>query len=251
MRLRRVIEHLQSQHWTSVAVEFVIVVVGVFIGIEVANWNEGRQESRRAERVLVDLQAEFIGIDKTAKALGGFYESTLRNQAILLQNLKAGKFEAAQKEALKNAVALGLVYGDPPPPSGTFRDMLSSGNLGLVRDKALRLKLIEYDQSLEIINNSDTNIQIGLSNFYPAYVRHMSMKSGTTLPNFKDDSLFVDNDFTTVNVDFDAILKDADFRVAAEQAFLAQKYRLINIRLSQSKITKIRKMIAEDLEAGR
>jgi hypothetical protein len=36
MLLRRVIEHVTSQNWTAVALDFVVVVVGVVIGIEVA-----------------------------------------------------------------------------------------------------------------------------------------------------------------------------------------------------------------------
>ena len=33
MILRRVIEHVRKQEWTSIWIELVIVVVGVFIGI--------------------------------------------------------------------------------------------------------------------------------------------------------------------------------------------------------------------------
>ena len=39
MLLRRFIEHVRKQEWTAIAIDFVIVVVGVFIGIQVANWN--------------------------------------------------------------------------------------------------------------------------------------------------------------------------------------------------------------------
>jgi large-conductance mechanosensitive channel len=44
MLLRRVIEHVKDQNWLAVFLDFVIVVVGVFIGIQVANWNELRNE---------------------------------------------------------------------------------------------------------------------------------------------------------------------------------------------------------------
>ena len=35
MILRRVTEHVKAQNWFAVAIDFVIVVVGVFIGIQV------------------------------------------------------------------------------------------------------------------------------------------------------------------------------------------------------------------------
>lgn len=42
MLLRRVMKHVNAQNWFAVGVDFVIVVVGVYIGIEVANWNDVR-----------------------------------------------------------------------------------------------------------------------------------------------------------------------------------------------------------------
>ena len=42
MRLRRITEHVKTQNWFAVGLDFVIVVGGVFIGIQVSNWNEAR-----------------------------------------------------------------------------------------------------------------------------------------------------------------------------------------------------------------
>lgn len=47
MILRRVITHFRKQEWTAIALDFVIVVVGVFIGIQVSNWNAERIDQRR------------------------------------------------------------------------------------------------------------------------------------------------------------------------------------------------------------
>lgn len=50
MVLRRIAEHVKAQNWFAVGIELVILVLGVFIGIQVANWNEARAaEVRRAE----------------------------------------------------------------------------------------------------------------------------------------------------------------------------------------------------------
>ena len=43
MILRRVIEHFRKQEWTAIALDFVIVVLGVFVGIQVSNWNAERE----------------------------------------------------------------------------------------------------------------------------------------------------------------------------------------------------------------
>ena len=56
MILRRITQHVREQNWTAIAIDFVIVVTGVFLGIQVGDWNDGRQERANYERALVDLR---------------------------------------------------------------------------------------------------------------------------------------------------------------------------------------------------
>lgn len=44
MILRRITEPMKDQNWFAVGIELVILVLGVFIGIQVANWNEARKD---------------------------------------------------------------------------------------------------------------------------------------------------------------------------------------------------------------
>ena len=62
MILRRLMQYLSEQNWLAVAIDFIIVVTGVFIGIQAANWNEARAAQARAhgflERIASDLEAD-------------------------------------------------------------------------------------------------------------------------------------------------------------------------------------------------
>jgi hypothetical protein len=58
MILRSVIRHVRNQEWTAIVLDFLIVVVGVFIGIQVANWNAARVESAELDQQLVSLRIE-------------------------------------------------------------------------------------------------------------------------------------------------------------------------------------------------
>ncbi len=58
MILRRVMEHVKSQNWTAVAVDFLIVVVGVFIGIQLGNWNDARLDQRAYRDAMTRLAEE-------------------------------------------------------------------------------------------------------------------------------------------------------------------------------------------------
>ena len=49
MVVRRIREHVSTHNWFAVAVDVVIVVVGVFLGQQVSNWNDERLEAKKAE----------------------------------------------------------------------------------------------------------------------------------------------------------------------------------------------------------
>jgi len=55
MLLRRITTHVKEQNWTAVSLDFLIVVFGVFIGFQVANWNDARLEAQREQQVLLEL----------------------------------------------------------------------------------------------------------------------------------------------------------------------------------------------------
>ena len=42
MILRRFADALRQQNWTAIAIEFALLVLGVFLGIQVSNWNAER-----------------------------------------------------------------------------------------------------------------------------------------------------------------------------------------------------------------
>jgi len=58
MILRRVIEHVRTQNWTAIGIDLVIVVVGVFIGIQVSSWNATQGEHARERFLLGELREE-------------------------------------------------------------------------------------------------------------------------------------------------------------------------------------------------
>lgn len=60
MLLRRVMEHVKAENWFAVGLDFVIVVVGVVIGIQVSNWNEERQLAAQERSYLGQLRDEIL-----------------------------------------------------------------------------------------------------------------------------------------------------------------------------------------------
>jgi len=56
--LRRITEHVRNQNWVAVLIDFFIVVVGVFIGLQVSNWNDTLGDRADEQRYLAELEKD-------------------------------------------------------------------------------------------------------------------------------------------------------------------------------------------------
>jgi hypothetical protein len=136
MLLRSVIKHVGEQNWVAVAIDFVIVVVGVFIGIQVANLNdvriENQQSARFTERLLADLRLEAWSLVFAREYYGDVLASADRAVSAL-----EGRSTLSDEELLINAYR-ATQYKSPPAAQATYNELISIGAINLVRDESLR-----------------------------------------------------------------------------------------------------------------
>jgi hypothetical protein len=155
MVLRRVTEHLGKQHWTAVFLDLVVVVVGVFLGIQAANWNESRkervEERRYYAQILDDLRVDqqaLMWAQKRADTFDVAAEDTLRAmRSGLPQNLAPGRLAIQIHYA-------GFLY-IPHPSRRTYDELISAGKLGLLRNRAAKAAIADYYESFETLRQWD------------------------------------------------------------------------------------------------
>lgn len=58
MILRRLTAKLRTQNWTAIAIDLLIVIIGVFLGVQASNWNQARLEQRETRQLLHQLSPE-------------------------------------------------------------------------------------------------------------------------------------------------------------------------------------------------
>lgn len=70
MILRSVMKHVRDQNCFAVWLDFLIVIIGVLIGIQVANWNDARAHRERECRLLAELREETLQNAEAARSVG-------------------------------------------------------------------------------------------------------------------------------------------------------------------------------------
>ena len=137
MILRRAIGHVRKQDWTVIGIDLAIVVLGVFLGIQVSNWNAERDTRRKSaiftERLKADLREEAWGYqymvdfhrdvsasaETAVDALSG--RTTASNEALLVSTYRATQYKQRTRRR------------------ATYDELISTGTIGLITDQALRI----------------------------------------------------------------------------------------------------------------
>ena len=149
MILRRIIAHFRKQEWTAIVIDFVIVVVGVFIGMQVSNWNAARADRARAEILIERLEREFSGLREGTAAELKRAQDRETAAANVISYLQSGR-QIAPGRRLLDDIDLTISPNRAPARSAIYLQMISSGDLSLIRNDDLAEALIKYDQLLDL-----------------------------------------------------------------------------------------------------
>ena len=144
MILRRITEHVKAQNWIAVAIDFVIVVVGVFIGIQVSNWNEARAERERSREYLSRIRAELVVDVTELERHRGLWQKVANEGYAAIGYAETGaRGSATDWEILRSFLHASqshqLSFADT-----TYSELRSAGELRLVPDAGLRSALTDY-----------------------------------------------------------------------------------------------------------
>jgi hypothetical protein len=75
---RRLSANLRTQNWTAIGIDFVLLVLGVYLGLLAANWNQQRLEQREIGLLLTQLGGEMARFDRYLASLETYYRVTGR-----------------------------------------------------------------------------------------------------------------------------------------------------------------------------
>ena len=123
MIFKRLDANVRTQNWTAISIELLIVIIGVFIGIQAANWNQQRQERRETELLLSQLGVELNSFGTLLDSLDGYYAITEKfadraaagwrgDPSVSDNEFVISAYQASQINAVSNnATVWALIFG--------------------------------------------------------------------------------------------------------------------------------------------
>jgi hypothetical protein len=168
---RRFSTALRSMHWGQILVELTLLVLGILIALAVDSWIDDRRDARVEHQYLEllarDLDRDLAALDEALR----FEQTQAVNSAFAYRALHGAAVAPDQREAV--AQALGELTARRTLRLGraTYTDLLSTGNLRLIRNATLRdriVRLYENNERAQLIR--DRNNQEFVDRMYMTYM---------------------------------------------------------------------------------
>ena len=169
MILRRLVTALRKQSWLTVVVELVVLVLGIFLGLQVDSWNEARKDRVLEQQYVASLKADFqADIEELDNAIALAKSRALLGR-LLISTIDKGRVEGDPNEFIW-ALFSSYLLNFPSYTRATINDLLSTGNLQLLQDSNLKAAVAEYYTDIEYREQWKTNwreMQIALEHTMP------------------------------------------------------------------------------------
>ena len=143
--------------------EFLLIVAGILVALQIQNWNEGRKDRAEEQGLLRGLKVEF---EEHLDDLNG----SIPRMEKYKEDLELFLFYLAQEDIQLSTAQLdrGLdasMRGDNWDPVGTVLDaMVSSGRLELIQDSELRSMLATWESVVDEVTSSENLMRDFLAN---------------------------------------------------------------------------------------
>ena len=245
MLLRRLTEHVRDQNWFAVSLDFAIVVVGVFIGIQVANWNEERLNRQEEIILIARLQEDFGRVAMDAERSLAFHNMMKESFRTILRSIRSERLDEKDVAAFDQALIAGVSIQTSADHSGTFTELMSSGRANILRDRDLLDYLVEYEDFLKRIEFAQHWYMDMIMGALPAYKSAFSYATDMQL----SEGIFAKGGQATDQViyDFDELSADPGFEDAVEKLLFVHSGLVVWRSRVSSRVDAINKQLEEAL----
>lgn len=152
MVIRRIREHVATHNWFAVMIDLAIVVIGVFLGTQVNNWNLGRIDRANAGEYRRQIIANIEVNEADAIARIAYYRQVRAHAVAALRALQQPGAPPSEP-FLIDAYQASQAFLRPFEQTA-YEELISSGVIRQVGDSETRAKLSAYYVSARGFDNT-------------------------------------------------------------------------------------------------
>jgi hypothetical protein len=230
-------------------IELLVVVVGIFLGLQVDDWNDRRKEAAREE---ANLQRLLADIDEMISRHESYVEEAESKLNSLIVSLDALRSCTLAPEAVESFEYTLLEHQGLPRLEivrSSFDEMVASGALAGIDDPRLKRKISEVYSEAVAAQQFIEYFTADLGRASDIIWRHVSfdLKAGTAERLDSLASWTAEGHSLTVSYDFDTLCSETTFRNALVEVFDSTKDRLGVGTEFSNELHSLRDLLGESL----
>jgi len=245
MILRRLAAAFRRQDWFTVGLEIMIVVLGVFIGIQVANWNEDRLQQDREALVLEALRADFRAIDRSLRHSVAYHERSIEGLRAVAAAIESGSLRDGERNTFENGLRYGYLDAASNTASGVLLEILASGDLTLLQDQALRAALSDFESHREASISASSDIRRYVAQYMRSFTAQFDYDVHAAHPNPGSDPGRVRSISAIGDYDLASMLEDREFRESVDELHELQTLWLNWANRTLDRVIDIRRLLGD------
>jgi len=149
MLVKRLAEHVRKQDWFLVGVEIMIVVVGIFIALQVDDWNQQRKDIALERQYLARMQIEFERLLAVEEGRLRWNDERIAKGALIQKVMDNQHLPDDERQTFEYGLYLLGAVNRARLSWGTVEELRSTGNIQLVRDWSLRQHLTDVENEFK------------------------------------------------------------------------------------------------------
>lgn len=197
---RRLSLAVREQNWFTVVVELLVVVIGVVLALQLGQWKQEHELRQREQVVLARIGEELDAMIAHTEAVVAVAEHRVELATFVLNALRERQLHERDRAVFEEGLGVLDVVLSLGWTMATVDELVSSGELGLVRDPELRAGLVQLREQVRFANDALSHVRSELSDYVP--VIHLKLL-------FEPDSIGLFGS-RIADYDFDALAADPE-----------------------------------------
>jgi hypothetical protein len=220
MILNRIVKAISSQNWFTVIIEIIVVVVGIFIGLQVDDWSQIREERIDEQIFMQRLHEDILLAHKLSKRVRlrrlEKLDHLISSSDILYDRIQRKKFDEKECKGIGSSHHLNINVSR----LASVTQLTNTGMLAIIRDPQMRTALAGLEQTIGNLNgliNLFSSGSVDLSSKYPNLIqveayydlesKEMRLRAICNLEGMKQNQSFLND--ASQNIDrYDSYIRD-------------------------------------------
>jgi len=154
--------------------EIVLVVIGILIALSINNWNENRKERNKEINYLKNLKVDLENEILNSEEFVAYHFRKVQACSKLINEGTPTNIKEVQ--VYTDTYETVFDWKDFVPNNNTFKELLSSGNLSLIKNDSIKNGLLELEKNYASIAGSEYHMRREYEEYlYDPHVKNISV----------------------------------------------------------------------------